>query len=295
MNEPKPISIEQQLESLPPLPVTVTNVLTVTSNPDSSANDLVKAILPDQTMCVAVLKIANSALYGRSKKVDSLETAVAYLGFNEVQNIVLAKAAVQVLLPIFKTCEHDLNAFWDHSFTCGLAARIIGEYLGLPSGQFFAAGLLHDIGKLAMLLAFGKRYDTAQWLTGITTKDLLAKEKAVFSTTHDLVGSRLLQHWQFPDNLIIALRHHHPTGTPGQLQEYPLVIQLADFLAHMHLLPEKPDEYVLKAALDSSLPGFFEQWRGLQLPWEDITLESLFAWVKIDRENGNGILDILAL
>lgn len=295
MNDTKPISIEQQLENLPPLPITVANVLAVTNNPESSANDLVKAILPDQTMCVTVLKIANSALYGRPKKVDSLETAVAFLGFNEVQNIVLAKAAVQAFHPIFKNHEHDLSTFWDHSFTCGLAARIIGEHLGLTSGQFFAAGLLHDIGKLAMLLAFNKRYDTAQWLIGITTKEQLADEKALFSTTHDLVGSRLLQHWQFPDNLIIAMRHHHPSGSAGQLQEYPLVIQLADFLAHMHILSEKPNEHALKAALDSTLPGFFEQWRDLQLPWEDITLESLFAWVKIDRENGNGILDILAL
>lgn len=295
MTESKAISIEQQLESLPPLPTTVANVLAVTNNPESSANDLVKAILPDQTMCIAVLKIANSVLYGRPKKVSSLETAVTVLGFNEVQNIVLAKAAVKAFHPIFKTHEIDLNVFWDHSFTCGLAARIIGEHINLPSGQFFVAGLLHDIGKLAMLLAFGRRYDTGRWLAGMSGDERLQQEKQHFSITHDVVGSRLLQRWQFPDNLITAVQYHHSSGEAEKLQGYPLVIQLADFLAHMYMETEKPDEHTLKAALATTFPGFQEQWRMMHLPWEDITLESWFAWLKVDRENGSGILDILAL
>jgi putative nucleotidyltransferase with HDIG domain len=295
MTESKAISIEQQLESLPPLPTTVANVLAVTNNPESSANDLVKAILPDQTMCIAVLKIANSVLYGRPKKVSSLETAVTVLGFNEVQNIVLAKAAVKAFHPIFQTHEVDLNVFWDHSFTCGLAARIIGEHINLPSGQFFVAGLLHDIGKLAMLLAFGRRYDTGRWLAGMSADQRLQQEKQHFSITHDVVGSRLLQRWQFPDNLITAVQYHHNSGEAEKLQGYPLVIQLADFLAHMYMETEKPDEHTLKTALAASFPDFQKQWQMMHLPWEDITLESWFAWLKVDRENGSGILDILAL
>ncbi|MBU1564531.1 MAG: HDOD domain-containing protein [Proteobacteria bacterium] len=295
MNQQKPIPIEQQIESLPPLPITVANVLAVTNNPESSANDLVKAILPDQTMCIAVLKIANSVLYGQPKKVSSLETAVIQLGFNEVQNIVLAKAAVQAFQPIFKTHEEDLYAFWDHAFTCGLAARIVGEHINLPSGQFFVAGLLHDVGKLAMLLAFGKKYDTGKWLKGIYTEESLKEEQQTFAITHDVVGGKLLQRWQFPDNLITALRYHHTPGNAEQLQGYPLVIQLADFLSHMYVLPEKPDEQTLKAALATYLPHFQKQWQEMHLPWEDITLEEWFAWLKVDRENGSAILDILAM
>ncbi len=295
MNDRKPIPIEQQIESLPPLPITVANVLAVTNDPESSANDLVKAILPDQTMCIAVLKIANSVLYGRPKKVSSLETAVTVLGFNEVQNIVLAKAAVQAFQPIFQTHEENLNTFWDHSFTCGLAARIVGEHINLPSGQFFVAGLLHDIGKLAMLLAFKKRYDPSIWMSGIETAEKHQEEFKTFAITHDIVGSRLLQRWQFPDNLVVALQHHHFPGKADKLLGYPLVIQLADFLAHMYALPEKPDEASLKNSLNCYLPNFTSRWQSMHLPWEDISLESWFAWLKVDRENGSAILDILAL
>jgi HD-like signal output (HDOD) protein len=295
MPEIKPIPIEQQIEALPPLPITVANVLAVTNNPNSSANDLVKAILPDQAMCIAILKIANSVLYGRPKKVSSLETAVVVLGFNEVQNIVLAKAAVRAFQPIFKTHKEDLNAFWEHSFICGLAARVVGEYINLPSGQFFVSGLLHDIGKLAMLLAFGKRYDTDKWLLGISTAKQLEEEHQIFAITHDVVGSRLLQRWQFPDTLIAAVQHHHAPGAAQKLQGFPLVLQLADFLAHIYLQPEKPNEHSLKSALADCLPDFEKQWLTMHLPYDDITLESWFAWLKVDRENGRAILDILAM
>jgi putative nucleotidyltransferase with HDIG domain len=294
MNDSKPISIENQIESMPPLPMTVSRVLEVTNNPESSANDLLKAILPDQTMCVAILKIANSVLYGRPKQVSSLETAVTVLGFNEIRNIVLAKAAVTAFNSIPKTHEKEIGAFWDHAFTCGLAARIIGEHINQPSGQFFIGGLLHDIGKLAMLLAFGEKYDTLKWFTGFSTTAKLQEEQQTFAITHEIVGAQLLRHWQFPDNLIAALHYHHTPNSSPLLQGYPLVIQLADFLSYMYIQPESPDEQTLKTALHAHLPDFEDQWRKQNLPWEEITLESLFAWVKVDGRHGSGILVFLA-
>jgi HD-like signal output (HDOD) protein len=294
MNDSKPVSIEKQIESMPPLPITVSRVMEVTNNPESSANDLLKAILPDQTMCVAILKLANSVLYGRPKQVSSLETAVTVLGFNEIRNIVLAKAAATAFKSIPKAHAKEINAFWDHAFTCGLAARIIGEHINQPSGRFFIAGLLHDIGKLAMLLAFNEKYDTSKWLTGFSTTAKLQEEQQSFAITHDIVGGRLLRHWQFPDNLIAALHYHHTPNSSPHLQGYPLVIQLADFLSYMYIQAETPDEQTLKTALHDHLPDFEVQWRKQNLPWEEITLESWFAWLKVDGGHGSGILDILA-
>ncbi|SHI05721.1 HDOD domain-containing protein [Desulfofustis glycolicus] len=287
-------SIDKQLEALPPLPLTVSQVMQITADPLSSANDLMKAILPDQAMCLTILKIANSALYGRPKKVASLESAIVVLGFDEIRNIVLGKAAVTTFRNIFKTRRAELEKFWDHAFTCGLAARIVAEHLGLQSGQFFIAGLLHDFGKLAMLLTFENRYDANRWFTEITTTTQLARERELFSTTHAEVGSKLLHHWQFPDTLISALRYHHTPGQAGKMIGYALVVQLADFLAHCCALPERPDDRALKELLDLNIPGFLDSWHERNLPWEEMTLEYLFAWLAVDRKHGSSILDILA-
>ena len=286
-------SIEKQIEALPPLPTTVSRVMDVLADAECSANNLVKAILPDQAMCVAILKIANSVLYGRPKKVSSLETAVMVLGFNEIQSIVLGKAAVTTFNKLFKNHQHILDHFWNHAFTCGLAARVIGENINLKSGQFFMAGLLHDIGKLAMLLAFKERYETDKWMSDFSSKTAIEEERRIFSISHDIIGARLLKRWQFPDNLVAALQFHHSPDNATQAQGYPLIIQAADFLAHMSLKPETPDENTLKAAFRDCLPDFETLWKQHNLPWEDITLESWFAWLKVDKEHGSDILDVL--
>jgi len=295
MSDPKQFSIAQEIETFPPMPITVSKVMEVTKNPESSANDLVKAILPDQTMCIAVLKIANSVLYGRPKQVNSLETAVTVLGFDEIRNIVLAKAAVTAFKPITKTHRKEFDVFWDHAFTCGLAARIVGESINQPSGQFFIAGLLHDIGKLAMLLLLGEKFNPSKWLSGLSDAIRLEQERETFKITHDKIGGRLLQHWQFPDTLIAALRYHHAPHSCPKLQIYPLVVQLADFLSFMYVQPDTLDEKNLKKALQYHLPNFEEQWRQQNLPLEEIDLEAWYAWLKVDRCNGSEILDILAL
>ncbi|THB70794.1 MAG: HDOD domain-containing protein [Desulfobulbaceae bacterium] len=286
--------IEKQLEALPPLPLTVTKVIEVTANPESSANDLVKAILPDQTMCVTILKFANSVLYGRPKKVSSLETAVMVLGFNEIQGIVMGKAAVASFNKLFEEHRSMLDQFWTHAFNCGLAARIVSENMSLKSGQFFMAGLLHDIGKLAMALSFKDKYMDEDWLLSFSTSKIQAREKELFSISHDEIGARLLERWKFPNNLVSALRYHHAPGEAESMPGYPLVIQVADFLSHMLNLKETPDERRLKSALHHYLPEFESRWQQENLPWEDITLESWFAWLKVDAEHGSEILDVLA-
>ena len=263
-------------------------------DPLCSANNLVKAILPDQTMCVTILKFANSVLYGRPKKVSSLETAVMVLGFNEVQSIVLGKAAVSTFNNLFKNRLEILDHFWDHSFTCGLAAKIISENLNLKSGQFFMAGLLHDIGKLAMILAFDDKYDSEKWMRSLCSKSLLAEDRQTFNISHDVIGSRLLQRWQFPENLITALRHQHTPENAPKFQGYPLIVQAADFLTHMSSVEPTPTEEQLKDAFHRDLPEFTAVWERLNLPWEDITLESWFAWLKVDKVHGSEILDVLA-
>ncbi len=85
----KPELIKQHIDSLPVLPVTVTKLMRVTNDPESSAQNIMETILPDQSLCLTILKIANSALLGLPQKVDSIKMAVTVLGFNEVRGSVL--------------------------------------------------------------------------------------------------------------------------------------------------------------------------------------------------------------
>ena len=296
--------IEKQIDSFPSLPSTVAEVMRVVSNPESSARDLTQAILPDQSMCVAILKIANSALYGRPKKVSSIETAIMVLGFNEVQNIVLSKSVIAGFSGIFKRNDDIIDKFWDHSFTSALAARLIAENfsINLP-GRFFIGGLIHDIGKLAMLLTFPEEYPAEKWMTGFSTQEKLLEEKQTFGITHQEVAAKLLKSWNFPENLIEALEFHHEPENIRQNKGFAFILQVADALSY--LCSQNTDEQEatddgvkiprnLSEELDQLLPGIEEMWRKYNLPWEEIRLEMWYNWLEIERKHGSSILAILS-
>lgn len=285
--------IEQKIESFPALPSVVAQVLKVTNDPESSASDLMEAIQPDPSMCTAILKVANSALFGQPKKVSSLERAITLLGFNEIESIVLGKAVVTSFQQTLVGYEEDLKEFWQHSFTCGLAAKIIAVHLNLSSGQFFMAGLIHDIGKLALLLSFPKEYGNTGFLNQFSTQQQLKQEVQLFGISHELIGGKLLQKWNFPQNLLFSIGfHHQPERAPKQ-NGYPMVIQLADVLSVLCCNPELLGEDDITTAVKKFLPDVESKWRDHKLPFEENALESWFAWLKIDHAHGSPILKLL--
>lgn len=282
------------VDNFPSLPVVVTKVLEVTEDPESSAQDLLQAILPDQSMCVAILKIANSALFGLPKKVSSIERAIMVLGFNEVRSIVLGRAVVNSFSSIPAKHRYSVNCLWEHSFLCGLAARNMAEGLGLQSGDFFISGLIHDLGKLAMFLALGDEYDPAVWMLGVGRLENYGQEKKQFNVDHPFVGAKLLQKWDFPQSLILAVAYHHNPAGCEKGRGYPLIIQLADFYAHLinhpHLIKGADHEELIC----SFLPQLKEQWLGLKLPWDPFTMETWFSWLKIEARHGSQVMSLLA-
>lgn len=283
----------QKIESFPVLPGTVIRVLEVTSDPESSAQDLMKAVLPDQAMCVSILKIANSALFGQPQKVSSIERAIVVLGFSEIQSIVLGKAVIGSFAKLTKSYQHIMDDFWQHSFTCGLAAKIMAEHMALPSGDLFVAGLIHDIGKLALFLTFPDDYDPKIWMSGHSSAEKLIDEKQQFSVDHCTVGRKLLDHWSFPANLLVFVGYHHEPFASRELRGYPLLIQLADVLAHFCEHPELLVEVSLDDLIEYYLPDIKAQWRGSGLVWDKVVVESWFNWLKIDKEHGGSILSML--
>ena len=286
--------IWDQVENLPSLPDIVTRVMDVTSNPESSAKDLLQAILPDQSMCISILKIANSALFGQPKTVSSIERAIMILGFNEVQSIVLGRAAVNSFGQIPAHHKYTVSSFWEHSFACGLAAKTIAEHVGLSPGDFFIGGLIHDIGKLAMLLALEDEYDPGTWMLGAGRPEIFENEKLMFGVDHGMVGAKLLQKWAFPNSLLLAVAHHHRPEACLKGRGYPLIIQLADFYAHLCNQPHLLDEVSLEELTNSFLPKLKKQWLELKLPWEEVTMEAWFNWLKIETRHGSSVMSILA-
>lgn len=270
-------AIINQLDSFPSLPTTVIQVIEITGNPESSANDLMQAILPDQSMCTAILKIANSAFFGRPRTVCSIEEAVVVLGFHEIRNIVLTQAVFNSFQKFRNTHKKDIDSLWQHSLTCGLAARIIATHTGHTPSQLFIAGLIHDIGKLTMLIALPHSYNPALELSERLQLSLFPEEEEKFGISHDNVGMLLLNRWLFPEPLCAAAGyHHHPDTAPADAA-FPLIVQMADIISHIvHAKDPINGQEILDLIRDFT-PECLLLWERYHFHWHAEDIESWLA------------------
>lgn len=212
------------------LPPVVCHVLGVTSEKNSGAGDLTFLIECDGFLSSAVLSAANSSYYGFAKKVSTVSHAVAMLGFQETQNIVLGCS----VLKLFDTKGSDFaEKFWRHCFAAGVTARMLADYFRLKiEAKYFVAGLLHDIGKAFLSKFLPEKY--IEMLAILQREDgkitYHALEERFFGITHAEVGARLLGSWRFPGGITDAVMRHHEPSRSQTDKTLAACVHIADLI-----------------------------------------------------------------
>lgn len=279
--------IKQHIDSFPVLPATVARLMSVVNDPESSAEDVINIILPDQSLCLTVMKIANSVLFGRPRKAESLKTAVMILGFNEVRRIAVTKALINSFGKLPDREKPRMEQFWDHAFLCGLGAAIIAGDMRRDGDIAFMAGLLHDVGKLVMLQTFPDDYTLLPWR--YSSQEVLQEELATYSFSHDAVGGRLLEKWLFPENLITAVAFHHRPEQSAVEGGLAYIVQLADFLSFHCCGDQSPEEIEIVRSSYETLPDLRDRWRDFGWQLEDAAIIGWFERLVGHREEGRSL------
>ena len=293
MSKPSIQVIYEQIDSLPPLPATVTRVLTTTSDPESSARDLMQVILPDQTMCGTILKIANSAALGIPKEVKTIERALMVLGFDEIKNIIIGKAIFASFPKLSKDSIQGVGVFWEHAYTCGLMSRIIGEHYRLSPSELFICGLIHDIGKLVMLMAFPTSYPILEEHSLSSHFLAMGSEMEQYGTRHDDVGLELAKRWSLPEQLACAIGYHHKPDAAPAFKEFPMIVQVADILSLMYCCSEITEAKDVENIFDDFLPGTRDLWSKNGLSLQPELLGLWFETLQTTREKDQELLTLL--
>ena len=202
-------------ERMPAFPASVQQVISLTSDINSSPKELVRVIDHDPVLTMKILKVANSAYFGLSKPIVSINHAVVYLGLNTVKHVALAIAAIGSL-PKENDAGYDMDDFLLHSLTTAVVTRSLARTLRIPEGDaanFFVAGLLHDIGQVVFAQFKPKEFSQALQESWSMKVPLHEREIALFGHDHSELGAVLCQTWSFPDPLVTAIRMHHIPGT----------------------------------------------------------------------------------
>lgn len=222
-----------KIDKLPTLPYVVTTLSDMVRNPNTSAADIHKVIMKDQSLSSRILKLVNSAFYGFSERISSISHAIVILGFNTVKNVALTASVFDMFAKDSKREElYSRKNFWLHSLGVATAARIIGVKAKLPSVEdLFVAGLLHDIGKLVLDQFVHERF--VDVLTLVNEKDILIKDaemEVLGGVTHAQIGAWLATKWKLPQGLVQMIGFHHRPELSEHLLKPIACIHLADIV-----------------------------------------------------------------
>lgn len=193
--------------SLPALPAAAARIIKLSEDEYAVVSDLVKAIQLDPILSAKILRVANSALYGRSGKVETLTQASTLLGFGGTLNLALSLSVSDSLLSC-PTTGVDLERFWRRSLLAAGTARLFGQMV-MPrqTEALFFAALMQDLG---MLIVDGAQ--PGLYHEGIDQTDhdsLVAYETQELSMTHADVGAAMALEWGFSERMANALRLSH--------------------------------------------------------------------------------------
>ena len=218
----------RQVQDLPSLPIAVTRVMQLTNDPKAGLSDVAHALASDQGLAARVLKLANSAYYGSSRRIGTVSEAVVILGMRTTRNLTLATSCQDMLEREVQGYFLPRGALWRHSLACAAAAQNLARRAHFRgTEEAFVAGLLHDIGKVVMSAYLKAEF--AQVLTRVAKGRLTFSdaEREVLGFDDAEVGARLLERWNLPSTLVTAVRYHH---APSQAPESPLaaLVHVAD-------------------------------------------------------------------
>lgn len=202
--------IFESLNALPSFPKVVQKAMKLLDDPDTTMEQLAEVLKYDQALTANILRLTNSAHFGISRQVTSLETALALLGQQQIRQVLIASASMPFLSKDTEGYNMQAADLWAHGMGCAIISEVVAARCGFSEpAVLFTAALLHDIGKTVMHLYVGPRI--REIVTRANTGDVTFTEAewAVLGGDHAVIGSDILRKWEFPPDIVRAVRNHH--------------------------------------------------------------------------------------
>jgi HD-like signal output (HDOD) protein len=218
----------RKAQQLPTIPKVAQELIATFNQPDVNIDEIAEKVVLDQAISAKVLRLANTAAYGGSRKISSIREAVMVLGFNSLRTLVLACSFVDA----FRMPKgFDIKAFWQNSFRVAAISKWLAPFAKVEGRRLdgevaFTCGLLHEIGDLLIM---------AEHPTQFTNIDNSAKlganraelEQTLLGFDYCEVGAELANRWHFPSTIVDSIRYHSATHTAPAFAPYAAIIALA--------------------------------------------------------------------
>jgi len=275
----KPIRLPAAMRQLPPMPKVLARAMTIIRDPRSRRSELADVLALDEGLTGLFLRMVNSAYYGLPRRITSLDEAIGYLGFNTVQETILAVSVSKLLTRPVPAYQLERAQLWHHSVAVATGGDWIAHRRNItPYSDIYVAGLLHDVGKLALDILLEHK---AKWLSATTGEPVDESpedkgeqaeqeawtefERRTTGYQHAEVSAVVVRSWNLPDRVVEAIACHHTPDAATHDRRFTAAVHLADAAA-------------LMAGIGLGIDGLqypLEQAAVAELEWDDAEMGKL--------------------
>jgi HD-like signal output (HDOD) protein len=217
-------------------PTVAMEVLELAERPQVDARAIKECVEKDPALTCKILRVVNSSLFGLRGEVADLNQAVALLGIKPLKLLVLGFSLPDELFA--GVASQQLQWYWTSTLTRAVSARMISQQLwSQPGDEPFIAGLLQDIGILALLRELGPSY--VKFLAGVIDEHgaLSAVERETLGFDHTELSAAMLSAWHLPrritDAIVLPKQTARLARLPAAEAELPQILHLADLFAQL--------------------------------------------------------------
>jgi putative nucleotidyltransferase with HDIG domain len=212
-------------------------------SPQCNLSTIGDAIQKDPDLTARLLRLANSPFFGFANRLSTVAEAVSLLGIQQIQDMIVASSVLEQFKGV---PDHFVNkdSFWRHSLAVGITARLLAMERRLPKpDKFFVVGLLHDVGRLVMLLQASECAQAVFELYQGQRILLRDAEKQILGYDHQQIAAELLQSWSYPPVLVQAVAFHHTPALSVARME-AAVVHVADHLINAMGIGSSGEQFI---------------------------------------------------
>jgi len=239
-----------QSAQLPTLSNVASRLITITSQEETTINDIASLISKDVSLSTKLLRVVNSAFYSFPQPIGTIHQAASILGTNAVRSLVLSFSFLKPEQT--NSTTFDYARFWENSLFKAVTARMLMTAMKAEdSEEGFVASLLQNLGIMILARAYPDQYPKVAKM--LVSSDSAVKctdlEKQIIGADHTYIGSEIVKKWGFPETLVAPIAYHHsPHEYPGESQKIRLlcqVVHLSDMLSKARQ-SKNPEEHVVE-------------------------------------------------
>ena len=215
---------------LPPFPQVAIRVLQLANNENVQLHQLCELISSDPAFASEVLTVANSVLYSPRYPSNNILQAIAVLGANTLQGMCITVGARAYLGKSMS--RPAMRGLWRHNLACAIIAERLASVGFLDKDTAYTAGIMHDIGRIALAVIQPKEYANLLGSHHGTPGSILEGEQHLFGLDHCETGRQLIADWKLPSECEAVVSEHHCTkrkdGAWGMVELVKVSCRMAD-------------------------------------------------------------------